>query len=426
MFSYLELPMKKSIFTHPAIVLGLGQNGLATVRALARQGVPVLGVEENLQQPSARTRLCQKIVCADFRGDGLLPCLVALGQQLSTKGVLFPSGDLNLQVVSEHRDVLQDYYTFSLPEKAVIRLLLNKQEFYRVATQLGFSVPQTYFPQNEEEVNALSKELRFPCILKPFQPSAAWRQQFPDTKLIEVASAEGLRRIYPMLRRIHADLLIQERIPGPDSALAFSLVYFDGERVLGMFTGRKLRQFPLQYGTSCVTESYWNPEIIEETVRLMKALGYQGYGSVEFKWDPRDQRFKIIEFTPRTWFPHGISAACGVNLPYLMYRHLLGFPVEERFSFVEGVKWIHEERELRAIVSLWRQGKLKLREILSSYQGQRTYALAAFDDPLPILAFLGELLRQSFRLIWRQSSPSRIATAGQQLLSQPGRPYHAK
>lgn len=418
--------MKKSIYPHPAIVLGLGQNGLATVRALARQGVPVLGVDENLQQPSAQTRLCQKIVCADFRGGGLLPCLVALGRQLSTKGVLFPSGDLNLQIVSEHRDVLQDYYMFSLPKKALIRLLLNKQEFYQAATQLGFSVPQTYFPKDASEVDALSKELRFPCILKPFQPSAAWRQQFPDMKLIEVASAEGLRRIYPILRRIHADLLVQERIPGPDNALAFSLAYFDGERVLGMFTGRKLRQFPLQYGTSCVTESCWNPQIAEETIRLMQALGYQGYGSVEFKWDSRDQRFKIIEFTPRTWFPHGISAACGVNFPYLMYRHLLGFPVEEQLSFVEGVKWIHEERELRAVVSLWRQGKLKLSEVLSSYQGQRTYALAAFDDPQPILAFFGELLRQSFRLLWRRSRPSYAVTTGQKLLKQLGVSYNVK
>lgn len=388
--------MEKETFTHPAIVLGLGQNGLATVRALARQGVPVIGIDENLQQPSAQTRLCRKIACGDFRGDGLLPCLLDLGRQLSVKGVLFPSGDLNLHVVSEQREALSQYFTFSLPEKALIRLLLNKQEFYHVATQLGFAVPRTYFPSDECEVEALGKELRFPCILKPFQPSAAWRRQFPDLKLIEIASADGLQRVYPVLRQIHSEFLIQERIPGPDSALAFSLAYFDGEHALGMFTERKLRQFPLHYGTSCVTESCWNREVAEETVRLMKALDYRGYGSVEFKWDSRDKRFKIIEFTPRTWFPHGISTACGVNLPYLMYRHLLGLPLEEQHAFTEGVKWIHEERDLQALVSLWQQKGLQMRELLASYRGRRTYALAAWDDPRPFFASLSRLLSRPF------------------------------
>jgi predicted ATP-grasp superfamily ATP-dependent carboligase len=394
--------VEKEKFMHPAVVLGLGQNGLATVRALARKGIPVIGIDGNLKQPTARTRLCRKIHCKDFRGEGLLRCLLDLGRTLPAKGILFPSGDLSLELVSERRELLQEHFSFVLPDRELMHLILNKKDFYRFAERHGFLIPHTYFPQHEGEVEKLSSDIRFPCILKPFQPSAAWRQRFPDVKLFEVSSAQELMQSYRALRRVHPEFLIQEVIPGPDSALAFSLTYFDGERTRGMFTGRKLRQYPPFYGTSCMAESRWDPWIATETTRLLRTLGYRGYGSVEFKWDPRDERFKIIELTPRTWFPHGLSTACGLNLPYLMYCDILGLPVEEQHGFVEGMKWIHEERDLQSSLRMWRMDKLTVREWLTSYRGRRAYALAAWDDPGPFLAALRRLLRQPFSSLRRR------------------------
>jgi D-aspartate ligase len=393
-------------FTHSAVVLGLGQNGLATVRALARQGVPVIGVDANLKQPTAHTRLCRKVVCADFRGEGLLRCLLDLGRMLPAKGVLFPSGDISLDLVSERREVLGNYFEILLPQKEVMRLVLNKKAFYHFARQNGFLIPNTYFPRDEPEVAELSRDVRYPCILKPFQPDAAWRRKFPDVKVFEVSSAQELLSHYRMLSQLHPEFLIQEVIPGPDSALAFSLTFFDGQRALGMFTGRKLRQFPPFYGTSCLAESRWYPWVAEETLRLLRTLGFQGYGSVEFKWDPRDECFKIIELTPRTWFPHGLSTACGMNLPYLMYRYVLDLPVEPQQGFVEGVKWIHEERDILSALRMWRQGELGLHDWLASYQGRRTYALAAWDDPGPIRAAMFRLCKRPLSFLRPRKKPT--------------------
>ena len=46
-----------------AVVLGLGQNGMATCRALGRVGIPVIGIDTDLDQPSARTRYATKFHC---------------------------------------------------------------------------------------------------------------------------------------------------------------------------------------------------------------------------------------------------------------------------------------------------------------------------------------------------------------------------
>jgi D-aspartate ligase len=386
----------KDTFAHkaPAVVLGLGQNGLATVRALARNGVPVIGVDGNLRQPTARTRLCRTVACKDFRGEGLLDCLLDLGRTLPEKGVLFPSGDISLELVSEKREALAEYFSFALPDKEVMRLAMNKKPFYRFCQEKGFLVPRTYWPQSEAEVEKICSEISFPCIIKPCQPDAAWRKRFPDTKVFELPSAKQLMSHYRSLSAGYPELIVQEAIPGPDSFLPFSLTYFDGEKSLGMFTGRKLRQWPPFYGTSCMAESHWNSHVAEETLRLLRAISYRGYGSVEFKWDPRDERFKIIELTPRSWFPHGLSTACGMNLTYVAYRHICGLPVEVEQKFVEGVKWIHEERDIQSALRMWRQGKLGLGEWLTSYRGRRAYALAAWDDRGPIIAAAIRLLKQ--------------------------------
>src|SRR2546427_12182329 len=86
----------------PAVVLGLGQNGLATIRALARMGVPVIGIDNDLEQPGAHTRYARKSHCPGFSTEGpeLADHLMRLGADLGQKAVLFPSGDIYLTFVS--------------------------------------------------------------------------------------------------------------------------------------------------------------------------------------------------------------------------------------------------------------------------------------------------------------------------------------
>ena len=47
---------------------------------------------------------------------------------------------------------------------------------------------------------------------------------------------------------------------------------------------------------------------------------------VEFKRDPRDGRFKLMEMNPRLWLWHGLAAALGVDFARIAYFDLLGRP----------------------------------------------------------------------------------------------------
>ena len=387
-----------------AVVLGLGQNGLATVRCLGRKGVPVIGIDGNIKQYTARSKYCESMRCADFKkGEGLIELLVHIGKELPQKGVLFPSGDFALYLLSERRDDLKDYYLFTFPTREVVSLSLDKKRFCDFAVGKGFPMAVTFFPKGEGACRLISREIPYPCIIKPFQPNLGWREKFPDQKLFKVSGPEELVRTYERLSAVHSDLVVQECIEGDESNLMFSLTYLNKDsEPLGMFTGRKLRQYPPHFGTSSMAQSIYNKEIADKSVEVLKAMKYTGYGSVEFKFNRRKGEFQVIEVSARTWFPHGISTACGMNLEYLAYCDTVGLPLPSMNGFREGIKWIHEERDLKSSLQYIRNGEMTPWQWMKSYRGSRTYAISAWDDPKPMLYMIGHIATVPFRYVLRR------------------------
>ncbi len=414
----------------PAVVLGLGQNGLGAVRALARQGVPVIGIDSDLEQPGARTRYATKLRCADFAkaGPGLMDCLLEVGRELERgghKGVLIPTGDLNVQTASEERERLEPYYHLSLPSKEVLRLFLDKKSFYKLAQERGFPLPRTWFTDGAHDIDAISREIAYPCLIKPFQPNATWRQTF-DTRLFLADSRDMLRQLYDLIYPVHQDLILQEYMPGDDGQVCWGVTYLDAQQQpLAMWAGRKIRQYPRGFGTATLAESLHDPELARMAVDILTAVGHRGYGVVEFKRDRRDGKRKITEATGgRTWFPHSIVTRSGINLPYLWYRDVLGLPVAPQTEYAAGIKWIHEERDLKTVVLYFLpEGRLNPWSWLRSYGGRRTYAYAAWDDPRPLLTALGRIAEAGLNRV-RRTVLTRAPAKAEKVRARASRPRH--
>jgi predicted ATP-grasp superfamily ATP-dependent carboligase len=118
--------------------------------------------------------------------------------------------------------------------------------------------------------------------------------------------------------------MVQQLIPGGDDELytVGSYIAADGA-VLGLFSGRKLRQSPPGIGTCRVGEAVWVQETVDAALRLLRAFDFHGVSQVEFKRDPRDGRFKLMEVNPRLWLWHGLAAALGVDFARIAYLDLL-------------------------------------------------------------------------------------------------------
>jgi predicted ATP-grasp superfamily ATP-dependent carboligase len=179
--------------------------------------------------------------------------------------------------------------------------------------------------------------------------------------------------------------MVQELIPGDGARqLSFAALCSGGEPIASV-VARRIRQFPSDFGrASTFVESVDEPDIVEDSRRVLAALGATGLVEVEFKRDPRDGVIKLLDINPRAWGWHTLGAKAGVDFPYLLWRLVHGQEVE-RVQGAPGVKWRRLSWDLLTAARDTLRGEFAARDYLASLQGPVAAAIFAADDPLPAL-----------------------------------------
>jgi D-aspartate ligase len=301
----------------PAAVIDVGWvNGLAAIRSLGRAGVRVLAVDHRPSALGFRSRYAEPLVCPDPVRDEtrFIAFLRALGRV-----VVFPTHDEGLNAVARHLGDLDVLAPF--PDWTVLEQVQSKRVQIERAQAAGVDVPETHYPDSAQQARAAAAELGLPVLVKPAHP-VGFKQRF-RRQAFRCETLEEAEQAYARAEEFAP--MVQELVPGGDDALYTVGSYLDREgRPLGVFSGRKLRQTPPGIGTCRVGEAVWEQEAVDAALGLLRAFGYAGLSQVEFKRDPRDRRFKLMEINPRLWQWHGLASACGVDVARIAYEDLIG------------------------------------------------------------------------------------------------------
>ena len=139
---------------HCAFVLSLFDTGLGAIRSLGRAGIRVIGLDSNARMPGFESRYCAAKLCPDpvHQPDELVQFLLNEGRQLERPGVLFPASDAFVLFLSRCRDSLKAYFRFALPSPDMLEAIVNKHRQYELAQRVGTPYPQTFYPENREDV----------------------------------------------------------------------------------------------------------------------------------------------------------------------------------------------------------------------------------------------------------------------------------
>jgi predicted ATP-grasp superfamily ATP-dependent carboligase len=142
--------------------------------------------------------------------------------------------------------------------------------------------------------------------------------------------ARGLKELRARYRSAasivgHEEIIVQELIPGGGSQqYSYCCLFVEGTAVASM-TVRRLRQHPSDFGrASTYVETIDLPELEALSVRFLDAIGYRGLVELEYKYDPGDGAYKLLDVNARTWGYHSLGAAAGVDFPFLLWRDRLG------------------------------------------------------------------------------------------------------
>jgi D-aspartate ligase len=298
-------------------------NGLAAIRSLGRHGVRALAVDHRPSALGFRSRYATPVVAPDpvADEDGFVAALARLGETLAGPVPAFATHDEHVNVLARRHADIGPAFRPCTPEWDVLEAIQSKRHQLEVASAEGVPVPGTRHPRSGAEARAAAEELGYPVLVKPSDPVGFKRlynrQAFRCQSGAEVETAYAQAEAFQPM--------VQEYVPGGDDELYTLGSYLTaGGEALGVFTGRKLRQTREHMGVCRVAEAVWVPEVAEHGLALLRALGFRGISQVEFKRDPRDRELKLMEVNPRLWQWHGLASACGVDVPLIAYRDLVG------------------------------------------------------------------------------------------------------
>lgn len=396
----------------PAVITPLDEHmGLDIARSLGRRGIPVYGFDWDSKAVGRKSKYCRLVVCPDpSKAEAeYVQCVLDWGKRMRRRVVLYPLRDDLVLLWSRERERLQQYYEYVMPDHATMVRLTSKDGLVAAARECGVPAPETVVPDNSEEVEAFARTLSYPVILKPSQ-SVYW--QTPEmvsflregllsarTKVKLCQNPAELIHSYRRIAQYDDRLVIQEVITGPATNLDYISFYLDRQsRPLGMFAGHKMRILPSGFGSASYVRSFYDRELEEVALRLLSGVRYQGLGGLEFKKDPRDGRYKVIEFNTRYGMWDGLGIRCGIDNAYAAYRDALGLPVETQSTYREDVTWLDWSRDLRAFWGLHKQERITLGEWLRSLRGEKMWAIYSMDDWRPGVAFTFHLLY----LLWER------------------------
>lgn len=375
-----------------AIVLRMGQNGLGITRSLGRQGIEVYGIDYEKDAVAFFSKYCKKNYI--FCNPVIFPkkCLnqfIELGNNLGHKAVLLPTADNYVEFISKFEPDLSNYFLFNIPDISIVENIVNKSKQYKLAEQLGISIPKTLSPQHIDDLK--EEVISYPVLIKGVS-SHRWYHEFYN-KGFGVNCYSDLRKYFELALRKNLEVVIQEIVIGPNKNHFKVCAYYSREKkLLAIFSTQKTRQFPVDFGVGSYMTSGNFPELIALGRKFFEGIDYTGMGSIEFKKDDRDGQFKLLELNPRFW-QQNIQATCaGVNFPYINYLDCIGKRLDHSLSFKENIRWLDTVQDFRSFIANRKKGDISFLEWIRSILSTDCFAYFSWDDLKPVYKYLTSIV----------------------------------
>ncbi len=377
----------------PVVLLGANfYTALGAIRTLGRRGVPVYALDYHFPTAYAMASrfVTRKILCPDVNVDeeGLANFLLDLGKSFTEQPVLMATADSYALLISRYARKLSAYYLFPDNKDGLLETIIDKKGLASLAQKHNLRIPQTYFFDHKTDLAAIATNIAYPCIIKPAL-SHKFVRVFRQ-KCLFINSKEELMSALKEARGSKLELMVQEIIPGFDDQMYVFDFYVNGAgRTTHTLTAQKLRQFPINFGSSTLTHQVYDQELIELGLDYIQRIGYRGYGEIEFKKHPDNGKYYLIEINARLSTLNALFDKCGVEFTYIMYRDLIGDPLPDYHLEVEK-PWAfwHAYEDIISILSYLKNKQLRLSQIIKPWlTHHKAHAIWAADDPLPLYSF---------------------------------------
>ncbi len=400
----------------PVVVIYRGGHGaLAVARTLGRLGVPMyLIAQEGMATPVWSSRHWSRRTRWDFDlpPDASLRFLLDVGRDIEVahgaRPIILTLADWVAIFLEEHADALGEQFIFPRAQHPVVHRLANKWKMFSLAGEHGIPTPATTYPQSRDEVMTFLEAASFPIVMKAADPYLPY---VPSKKVVQ-SSRELLNKFDHDATLGPSNLILQEYIPGDAESVWMCNAYFGRESAChAIFTGKKLRQVSAT-GIASLAVCLPNETVEEQTRSFMQGVGYQGCVGIGYRYDARDGLYKLLDVNPRVSGVFRLfSASNGMDVVRVCYLDLTGQTIPASALSI-GRRWLLEDDALAALTAM-REGRLTVKQWITSLRGVREAHWFAADDPMPAFVWLWSGIRRKAFAGLRRTFSSRPKAAGE-------------
>jgi len=312
--------------------------------------------------------------------------LLEIGKRLGLDGwVLYPTREELVAAFSHYRAELSEVFRVPTPDWESVKWAWDKRNTYRLAKELGIPTPVTHCPKNANQLAELHS------LTPPFAIKPAIKEHFIYATKAKAWRANSHAELITLFQKAselagNGEIMVQELIPGGGTQQFSYCAFFRNMEAVGKMVVRRRRQHPLLFGrASTYVETVDVPLLEELSERFLRAIDYYGLVELEYKLDPRDSQYKLLDVNARTWGYVSLGAQAGVDFSYLLYSDQIGLPV----SFSKGrtgLAWIRTTTDFPASMLAILSGDTGLKSYLHSLRNCKVEAVFSAKDPLPGLA----------------------------------------
>lgn len=219
--------------------------------------------------------------------------------------IAIASADWLVRILVERRAELEPAIVVPYVGVELLDLVTSKHGFEDLCREYGLAHPHTVVADLAAGVEVDTGDLRFPVIAKAGSTAAYHHVEFAGKE--KVHTVDTPEALTDLLTKVHAagyrdTFIIQDLIPGDDSALRITNTYVDrAGRARRTVFGHVLLQehTPSTLGNSSVVLTTTADATVAGLERMLEGIGWVGAGSFDMKLDPRTGQTVLFELNPR-------------------------------------------------------------------------------------------------------------------------------
>jgi predicted ATP-grasp superfamily ATP-dependent carboligase len=291
---------------------------LAITRSLGRQGITVTTASHQDKPISSFSKFSSNTCQYPHPLNQTKDFLRWVEEQLLLEKyqLIIPATERTLVSISRHFSGSRYEHLIAIPPLEALEQVLDKAKTTELANECDVPLPDCWDIESTSDIERHKHEFTYPMVIKPGRSISDTRQRVSLTVSYAHSIEELLKICSEQLQHTH--LVLQRYFSG--IGVGIELIASKGE-ILYAFQHQRLHEMPLSGGGSSYRKSVEiDPELLEASRHLIRALNWHGIAMVELKKDPASGKFILIEINGRFWGSLPLAVAAGANFPFMLFQ----------------------------------------------------------------------------------------------------------